>query len=522
MLVWCWAVALASAQGIEKYFPTTPLDVAAVEQVLTPERLGEAARTYDTAALSAEVDRDRRILAEARGVPLAKLKVSKALDRYAEIVLAMYRLGRPDRVHSWFVAEHVGLPQSPWARGTFAASGETAVIDVVREYVKDLPESSQVAVATEELDGGLVGIVVTIEDAVAFDAFPRVVEPGATVRIPGTVLEGKETYSLSVQREGIEVEEYPLEGEGAFDVEFAAPKAPGIYRVAMTAFEKNRLPEQPFFFSLYVGVEPPVGLTLPDFGSDREMTREAFEAKLGEALTTMRASYDLPPLAVAGNPERLREMIDSVPDNERAAVRFMSRELEKDPLPGESHGLWQSVMGAGFHSAASTAWAWTSHPRSRSYLLDPGYDRVVIGVTSKERSGWLSAAILVAPADDASLRDTARAMLAKRWPDKAGPKPAPELETALDLVAADVAAGKMKTDKALKQFQKIVKTGVLIQGAATSYILVVPPGGSPDLDGMNLPPSMGHLAVGFASGDLGDKRGITYGVLFVIAADEAI
>ncbi|MEM6929069.1 MAG: hypothetical protein AAF602_19175, partial [Myxococcota bacterium] len=80
MVVWCWAVALSSAQGIDEYFPTAPLDVAAVEQVLTPERLGEAARTYDSSIPSAEVDRDRRILAEARGVPLAKLKVSKALD----------------------------------------------------------------------------------------------------------------------------------------------------------------------------------------------------------------------------------------------------------------------------------------------------------------------------------------------------------------------------------------------------------------------------------------------------------
>ncbi|MEN0066570.1 MAG: hypothetical protein AAGA48_30825 [Myxococcota bacterium] len=516
--LWCGIVA---AQGLDEWFPPTPLDVAEVKEILTPARLGTAAQRYDAVTASAQVDRDRQIVAAARGIEVSETRIPVALQRYATILLPLLRRGRPDRVHDWFVAEHVGLPQAPERAGLFVTGSEANAADLVAELIEELGPETPFAVATQEEEGTIVGVVVALRDPVAFDPFPRVVTPGATVRIPGTVLDSKEVYALSVQGEGVEVETYPLEGKGTFDVEFGLPAKPGIYRVALTAFKKRRLPDQPFFFSMYAGKPAPDSLILPDFGSDRQLTLEAFEASIVAQVNAARARHGLGPLQEVGEANTIRTLIADLPKNERAAARFLSKALDRDPLPGQPHGIWQAAFGAGYHSAASTAWAWSTNPALRKTVLNKDFDRIIVGAQRTETGGWRSAAVFIASSADDSQREVAYKQLQRRWTGDTDPVPAPRLQARLDELATQIATGKTKFKKGSKELSKVFKDTSLLQGAATSYMLVVPPGEAVDTSGMNLAPSAKHLAVGFATGDLGDGRGFTYSVLVLIAAADA-
>lgn len=520
-IVGLWLLASASASDITEFFPDNPVDLAEVQKTLTPERLGPVARTYDASTATAEVDRDRRVLALAKEVEVADLRVSRALSRYADVALALYQQGVPDRAHEWFVAEHVGLAQAPRNVGTFVAGTEDGAAEMTAALISGIEDGLPVAVATRDVDEGrgMAGIVVALDDPLTFDPFPRVVEPGATVRIPGTLLDARQSYALAVQGEGTKVERYPIEGEGTFDLEFEMPRTPGIYRVAMTAYEKDRMPEQPFFFSMYVGTEPPDGLVLPDFGSDRDLAPRDFERDVWKAVNEGRKRYGLRPLRMVGDPETMRTLLAELPDNERAAVRYLSKALERDPLPTEPHGIWRSCFRGGHHSAAATAWAWLSHPWSREILLNPDFDRIILG-SMRRSTYWQSVFVSIEPAGSASLRDEAHAQLAKRWPADEPPKKAPKLQAMLDAVAKKVATGKLKQKKVGKEIEAIFASDV-VSGGASSYFTIVPPGKKLDTGSMNLMPSAKYLGVGYASGDLGEGRGFTYSVLAMIAAGEA-
>ena len=127
------------------------------------------------------------------------------------------------------------------------------------------------------------------------------VEPGSAVRIPGTVLDGDATYSLMVTTDTAEVQHYPLEGEGAFDLEFPLPEAPGRYRVTMGRYEKGRLPREPVLLHpVRRGGSAPTTAVVPEFGSDVELPPADLEGRLLELLNAEREHHGLPPLEAGG------------------------------------------------------------------------------------------------------------------------------------------------------------------------------------------------------------------------------
>jgi len=514
VLIW---TCLAVARGAD-VFPDIRLDKAQVEAVWTPEILGPPARTYDGTRVSPRVDRNRRILAAARGDDVGEIEVSDALARYAELFLAMRRSGVPDRVYYWLAAEHVGLANAPFGLGTFVAGNEEVAADLVKQLIAKAEDGASLAVATEDVEGGMAGVVVQADLSVAFEPFPRVVEPGRTLRIPGAVLDKRLDYALWVENTGTQVDLYPLEGDGPFDVEFAVPKEPGAYRIAMSAFEKKRLPDQAFFFTAYVGTDPPAALELPDFGAPETSIAE-FETTLLATVNAERARHGLSPLTRSGDASTVRELLDGMPEGERALVRYLDRFVSQDPLPSVPHGQWGIVFGTRSASARSTAFTWVEHPVWRSRLLDDQFDRIVLGARTLGDGTYQVIGVLVAPADDGSLRDEAARQLTGRWPS-GEPKPAPVLQKELDWLAEDVASGRLKTKKFSKGMQKVFDKG-LIEGAASSWMTVVPPGGQVETAPMKIAPDADSLAVGFASGDLGGGEGFTYGVVIVVTAKGA-
>lgn len=519
MLLWCWWIAVGWAQGLEEFFPPEPIGGTSVAEVLTPEVLGSPATTYDTTAASAVVDRDRRIMAQVTGQDAGDVVVSHALHRYTQLRLAVARRGDADRVHSWFIAEHVGLPQEPRALGTFVAGSEEGAAEIVAQFLEGLEKNAPVAVATADIDNGLVGMVCVLEGAVAFEPFPRVVEPGAEVRIPGTLLESGGTYALYVQMEGPEVAVYPLEGDGAFDVHFQVPQTPGVYRVAMTRYEKRRSPDQPFFFSMYAGVEPPTTVLFHDNALDDPADLAGFEDQLLKSLNAERARYDLGALERVGDAAPVRELLDNVPEGERARVRYLRKALERDPMPDVAHGVWGAVFGWEHGSAEAMSWAWTHHPSVRLQVLDPEMGLVSLGAVHR-RSGFGAAAVLVAPTEGASsLREEAWNQLASRWPE-GGPQAAPQLEAELAALAERVATGKLKMKKFGKAMDKLFERRDLVQGQSTANIWMVPPGQEVDVSNLSVPPWARQLAIGVASGDP-DGKGYTYGVVLAVISAKA-
>lgn len=518
-----WLSTVGGADSLEDYFPATPIDGATVTTILTPEILGAAATQYDARRASAAVDRNRTILATATGVEVAEVVVPEALQRFAELRLAVARHGKTDWVHSWFLAEHVGLPAAPRVVTTFVSGTEEGAAEMVEEVLREVGKKPA-AVATADLEeadrSGFVGLVVVLDGVVDFEPFPRVVAPGASVRIPGTVLDAGSRYALYVQGEGTDVSEYPLEGDGAFDIEFQVPKTPGVYRVAMTRFEKRKMPDQPFFFSLYVGVDPPVAPRAQQETLHDPADLDGFEEELVRSVNRERAKFGLDPIARASDGSRMRSMLAELPDGERARVRHIRRELSRDPLPGEPHGTWDAAFGNGHLGADLMAWTWVQHPSLRDALLHPNQERMIVGVQHRDW-GFQGAAVFVqSAAEQGTVRSEAWAALAARW-GEGGPQPAPKLEAALTELAERLASGQLKTKKFGKELDKIFARRDLVEGQASANMWVVPPNHEVDVANMPVPPWGTHLAIGSATGTMGEKRGYTYAVLVAVISKKA-
>jgi hypothetical protein len=523
--MWSAVLLAAAASGqdsMEDWFPTAPLTPAVLQERLTDEVLGPTATTYDhtkrTATLQDPVA--RRLEREALGERADALEAPDALRCYAKAALRLMRAGPLESYHQWILAEHCGLAQAPYVIGEFYANHEPGLTQSVNSLLKALdPDIRAVAVAVESADDGLtVGLIFGLFGTIAFEPFARVTEPGAVVRIPGTVLEAGGDYVLYVSTDGPEVREYPLEGQGAFDIEFPLPEVPGPYRVAMSRHEEGSLPDDPFFFTLYAGVDPPE-VAVPDFGSDLDAPAEAVEAKVVEAINEDRLRHGLEPLAVAGSPSLMRSLLADMPTTERAAWRYLRREMSRDPLPGESHGLWVPGISTNSRSAAAASWMLLEHPAFRRATLSPTMDRLVLGVHQLDDGLRVALVTVEPPPDAASASEAAREQLTSRWPSGA-PQPAPRLEAALNDLAARVASGELKQKKLSGELKKLTKKG-LVRGGMQSVAYFVPPGEVVDTSDIALADWAKHLAIGGATGDLGTGDGISYAVTLVLAAQNA-
>ena len=56
---------------------------------------------------------------------------------------------------------------------------------------------------------------------------------------------------------GAEVRVIPLGTTGRFDLDVPLPDVPGAYRVVIDRYEERAFPKDAFFFTFYVGIDPP-------------------------------------------------------------------------------------------------------------------------------------------------------------------------------------------------------------------------------------------------------------------------
>ena len=526
-----WGEAHAQDLQLDEVFPPQPLTSAQVGELLSPEVLGPPSQVYDqtTRTQSPDTALEREVELQAFGSAIEDLAAPDSLRRYGELSLTLLRTGTPNEAHELLLAEHVGVATVPDVLGTFATSAEdpAQIAGLVQQLSKDLLKQDnlqQLAVALqrdEEL-GLTTGLITGIYGAAEFEPFSKTYEPGAFATIPGTLLDGDSQYALYVTYPGIEVRSFPLEGEGAFDIEVPLPDQPGVYRVSMSRYQnKKRLPpESPFFFSLYVGQEPGEQLALPDLGAPVD-DLDSLEVGFVEILNAHRAEHDLQPVERVGDSAAMREVLAEMPERRRAQYRWMRRSFQKDPLPEQPHGVWYPAYSSG-QGVEDIAWLALEHPVIRASLLDPGISMIRLGAIERWGRFILMEAVIEPPEDMDAMRDRSFEELAERWPGTLPPKKAPELEARLDAICAQVASGELKLQKALKQVDKIYKKEPILAGSASYQVLYVPPGQEPDLSGVNIPKSAKYLAIGQASGDLGDsKGGIEYSVLLLVMSDIA-
>jgi hypothetical protein len=396
----------------------------------------------------------------------------------------------------------------------------------VKGWIKDDLKSDDVRAIALSLDrdeeeGLTHGTFWTLRGEIDFESFPRTMAAGERVSIPGLSLSKKKQYGLWVSFGGTEVKEFPIHGaDGRFDIEVPLPDEPGVYRVAMSSRKKRRMPDSPFFFSLYVGVDPPTSYTSPLAGTDDlAVPLEDFESDVVDSINAARVAAGLEPLTPIEVRPAMRAIVSDAPKMEFARYRYYSRRLNDDPLPGEPHGLWHPTFANG-RLASDAAWLALEHPISRSALLDPKVVSVAFGAADR---GDIRSILLVpmeAVPDALSARDQAFADLSSRMSSK-GAKEAPKLEAELSAVAAKIASGKMPFKKFFTPVRKLAKEGSLISGAVNGTALAVPPGQTGDVSDFEIPAGSRYLAVGSAVGDLGKKGGVQYTVLLVVVAKKA-
>jgi len=533
-LVWT-TIALSLATGLpaaaeddnplDAFFPPIRLDLAQSTEHLTAAQLGPGAQRYgqtdDTDTLGTELE--RQVEAALLGDRAEELAASSALRKYTHDLLSLCRVGQPMEIHQWFLAEHAGLVHPPSTLGMFTG-GEDEASDIaefiqplVREALKD-DRVSAVVVHLDPIEGGYAGLVTTSRTSIDFEPFDRVYEPGATATIPGTVLSSRERYQLFIAYPGTEVRTYDLGGEGAFDIEIPLPEEPGAYRVAMARVQKQRAPDSPFFFTLYVGQPAPSSFNfqapMQTLQSTLEATEDDFLAKVNDA----RAAYGLSRLQPAGSREGLRDILASAPEKEFARYRYLTQAFSADPAPEIPHGPWASTWSQGV-SSADAAWMALQHPVSRSVLLDERAASVRIGGQATDHGYWMAATLMHAAAEAGATRQQATETLAAKW--KKTPAPAPDLQAELDALATRVVGGSIDIKKAFKEIGKLRKDSTLLGGSVTMAAVAGTPAQPPDLSDISLAPGAKYLAIGEASGDFGSGNGLQQTLLIIVTATNA-
>jgi hypothetical protein len=329
----------------------------------------------------------------------------------------------------------------------------------------------------------------------------------------------KNRYSVWVGFGGTEVREFPIEGaEGRFDIEVPLPEEPGVYRVAMSVQKKRRMPDNPFFFSLYVGVDPPTSFTSPlEIQDDVPGPLADWEDEVVARINQARASHGLGELELIQR-DVLREIVAGAPEKELARFRYYTRKLAEDPLPERPHGLWHPSFGGGV-LPADAAWIALEHPISRASLLDADLALLAYGAAQVGGERHILLVPMEPTPDAASASEVVRAELSGRV--AGGLKKAPLLEAELDNIAAKIASGRMPFNRYFAPIKQLVKKTSLLGGAINANALGLPPGGPANLADFELPSGARYLAIGDAVGDLGRGDGIQYTVLVIVVSTKA-
>lgn len=510
---------------LETAFPDRPVLPETAEELLTAELLGPAATTYDARTRTVEGVDPLAVAVEQQilGSSYERLLAPDSLRRFAEVMGVLLREGRPMDTQRMFVAEHVGLSDVPYSSGYFMSSGTDAdaIAKLVGPMVKDDLRDDDVraiavSVGEDEVTGFTVGSVWILRGEIDFEPFARRWEPGERASIPGLQVSARNRYALWVSFGGTEVRQFPIEGaDGRFDIEIPLPEEPGVYRVAMSVQKKRRMPDNPFFFSLYVGVDPPAAYTSPlQVGDDVAGELGDWEDRVVAAINAARDGFGLAALELVQRDE-IREIVEGAPVKDFARFRYFSRRLKEDPLPDVPHGLWHPTFSSGV-LPADVAWVALEHPISRSALLDEGVDRLVFGAAPLGVGRTILLIATEPPPDVASAADRAREEVAGRV--SGGLKPAVKLEAELDAIAAKIAKGKMPFRNYFGPIKALSRKGKVVSGGIGATALVVSPGGTVDLSQLQLPGGARYLAVGDAMGDLGRGDGIQYTVLVVVVS----
>lgn len=520
--------AVAQAGELGDYLPREPLTTARAVELLAADRIGPPATRYDEQTTSPGAATTAEQAVE-RALDLGPLTPCDAHRRFNRLLLSLRLAGTPQTPHLWFLAEHVGMAGVPDEIVEFVVpSGDPeAAAEQVRASILQArrdPDVRSVAVtlADDPAHPGMwVGIVTVFVATARFEPFPRTLAPGQVAVVPGTLLDDRERYGLYVTFPGREVREFPLAGAGAFDIEVPTPTEPGPYRVAMSRIRKRSMPDDPFFFTLYVGVQPPLTFEPQDWGDSGVTTGDPdiVEQQFVDALDAGRAAAGVPELDPIDGSAALRALLAGVPDgSERKRIRYLTQALERDPLPGVPHGAVQAVFGSGY-SGGEAAWEVLEHPISRGSVLDPEFTVVAVGAVS--RPGGLATdvlAVLTVPATPAaSSRQRVWEALAARWTG-GPPSAAPNLEAALDGLADQLASGKLSFDAISGKIKSIAKKVGMTQGYGV-WAYQVATGDLPDISKVSIDPRMRVLAIGDAHGTSTGGVGTT--VLVVVVAPQA-
>lgn len=519
----------ATAGEMEDWFPRTLLEPARAEALLTADRLGPPAETFDSRTTTDDaVDPFVKAVEEAAfGAALDRVRAPDALRRYGEIMLQLYREGQPLQMHRLFVADHVGLWDVPYPSQTFM-TGSNDVADVARLVKPALDAEARrgrvaVTLHRDEAEAVWVGMVWRMDERLGFESFSRVYEPGESLTIPGVQVDGKTRYSLWMTQPGTDVLEVPIEGvDGRFDLRLTMPEEPGVYRISLSVQKKRRMPDNPFFFSVYVGVQPPTAFESPIQAADDELdSSEEWEERLTSALNAVRVGYGLSPMEVMdkGAP-RMRHILRETPEREQAAFRYLTRQLRADPLPEEPHGLWHPAFVGGF-APSDTLWMVMENPISRATLLAPECVSLALGVVRQSGSEVRSALFVAmeAPPDAESAADLAFASISERAAKELTSPP--KLTRALTDIAEAVAAGKISFKRAQKEVGLVFKKTDYVGGSAGMYFLATPAGQEPDVSEFELPRGAKYLAIGHGVGDMGGGDGVQWAVLVLVASTKA-
>jgi hypothetical protein len=503
--------SLAWPSDLEAWFPSGIADDAAQRARLV-EVQGPPARMYDavTATPSAATDTERAI--EALVVPPGLAQAPDSLRCFGRAVLAMSRLGPVPAPLELFAAENCGLPLWATTLGRFVGSDPAATGRNLGHVLVDDDTLQAEAVVLEPIENGYRGIVVGMLGSARFQPFPRVWAAGDAPSVPGAPMRRDRTYALFVAGAGTDVKSYPLAAtEGVFDVDIPVAAAEGAWTVTMNALKRDHFPDSAFFFTLYVGQEPPT--TPPELP-------EAPSGDILPLLNAERVRVGLAPLEAGDDGGNLRRLLATLPPREVEWVRRFRQLGETDPLPGQPHGTWTGMSAAGANPA-EIAWLLTHHPVNREALLDPMARYAVIADVPTE-GGTQYVALLFRPAAG---RDEVRAMVVDALGSRfaAPPRRDPVFEARLDTIAQRVASGEETPKAALKDAGK--ELGEMQHAGAHTgpgmvSILSFDPAQGPNTSSVTPAPGANSLCVGVGTGTLGHDSGNVNAVAIIYSSVE--
>lgn len=510
----CTFVAIAS--DLEKYFPKTPLPQ---DQMLarSAQVIGPPARVYDAVTATPTMPTALERAVEALVLPKTLTAAPDSLRCWGRYMLTMNALGPVPYNLSSFAGEHCGLPLAPEVLYTFVTANEADRVAALLKELKTDDEALQaVAVVTEPIENGVRGIVVAMYGAARFQPFPRVWQVGDVASVPGTPMLKKVSYALYVAGPGAEAEAYALPAnDGVFDIDIPLSGTPGAWRVAMNAAKKDHFADSSFFFTLYVGEEPPLAPpALPAAPPGVEG-----EAAVLALLNAERARQNLAPLEPVGDPSEINRVLTSLPKGEVARVRAMRQWGAADPVPDTPHGTWGGLSSQS-GNAAEAAWIMATHPVNREDLMDPLARYILLGSASMGGYSDYMGILLHGPPTVEDVRSQTAASLAARFHKP--PTRGPNFEAQLDAIAQRVADGSLPLKGALKATGKAIddaRRDTTVGGAATINIYTFEPTTPIDLSALTPAAGAKAAAVGIATGTLGDKGGIVYAVALVVTAE---